>query len=105
MILLANTLGALAYILHMVLMLALILVIARAVISWVNPDPSNPIVRFLQTSTDPMLRPLQKYIPLVGGGIDLTPIFLIFLIYFLDFALVQSLADYAAQLRRAALMG
>lgn len=89
----------------MILMLALILIIVRAVISWVNPDPNNPIVRFLTTSTDPMLRPLQQRIPLVGGGIDLSPIILIFLIYFLDIALVQSLSDYAMHIRRAAVMG
>ena len=98
MILLGNILGGIGYILHMVIYLAVFLFIARAVISWVNADPYNPIVRFLSSSTDPMLAPIQKRIPLIGPGIDISPIILLFGLYFLDFVLVNSLYHYAAEL-------
>ena len=60
------------------------LVIIAAVISWVNPDPRNPIVEFLYRTTDPMLRPFRRILPPGRtGGIDLSPLFLILLILFL----------------------
>jgi len=99
MIILGNLLLAIGEVLGGLLSLMVFVVIARAVISWVNPDPYNPIVRFLHSSTDPLLRPLRRYIPLVGGGIDITPIVLLFILYFLKIALVQTILDYAWQLR------
>jgi YggT family protein len=60
------------------------LVIIAAVISWVNPDPRNPIVQFLYRTTEPMLRPFRKLIPPSRtGGIDLSPLVLLLLILFL----------------------
>lgn len=53
------------------------IVIARAIISWVNPDPYNPIVRFLHNATDPVLYRLRKYLPLQFGGFDFSPIVLL----------------------------
>jgi YggT family protein len=103
MIILANFLWALAFVLKMVLGTLIFLVIARAIISWVNPDPYNPIVRFLVSSTDPFLRPLRRRIPPVGGGIDLTPIVLLLILYFLQEFLVTTLADYSISLKHGAL--
>lgn len=102
MIILANLMLAVGRILDMLLSIMIFIVIARAVISWVNPDPYNPIVRFLSSATDPLLRPLRRYIPPLGGGIDVTPIVLILILYFLEFALVQTILDYAMQLKGAA---
>ncbi len=99
MIILGNFLLAIGEVLGGLLSLMVFVLIARAVISWVNPDPYNPIVRFLHSATDPLLKPLRRYIPLVGGGIDITPIVLLFILYFLKIALVQTILDYAAQLR------
>ena len=99
MIALANILFAIAGILQMLINLLIIIIIARAVISWVNADPFNPIVRFLSAASDPLLNPLRRYIPPVGGGIDITPIVLLLILYFLDYALVQTIADYATQMR------
>lgn len=104
MLILANILRAVAGVLDMLLGMLIFLLIARAVISWVNADPYNPIVRFLNSSTEPMLRPLRKYIPIIGGALDLTPVALLFIIYFLKIALVQTLADYASHLRQAAFL-
>ncbi len=103
MIILANLLGALAFILKMVLGTMILLVIARAILSWVSPDPSNPIVRFLAASTDPFIRPLRRYIPIVGGGLDLSPLVLLLILYFLQEFLVTTLADYAIVLKRGVL--
>ena len=105
MIILANLMNAVAVVLGMVLNMMLLIVILRALISWVNPDPYNPIVKFLMGSTEPFLRPLRKALPLSAGRIDFSPLFLILLIYFLQAFLVQTLADYAVQFRHSALAG
>lgn len=59
------------------------IMIARALISWVNPDPYNPIVQFLRMVTDPVLRFLRRFIPPIGGALDFTPVIVIFIIYFI----------------------
>ncbi|WP_248884684.1 YggT family protein [Acidithiobacillus acidisediminis] len=51
----------------------------RAILSWVQPNPYNPIVRFLDRVTDPILRPLQRHLPNLGG-IDLSPLVAMLLI-------------------------
>ena len=103
MILLANILRGIAFILDMLLNMTIILVIARAVISWVNPDPFNAIVRFLTASTEPLLVPLRRHIPPVGPGIDLTPMILLLLLYFVQVAFVGTLNDYALRMRQSAI--
>jgi len=65
------------------------IMIARALISWVNPDPYNPIVQFLRMATDPVLRFIRRYIPPIGGTLDLTPMIVVFAIYFITEILVQ----------------
>ncbi|MBN8548430.1 MAG: YggT family protein [Deltaproteobacteria bacterium] len=103
MIIFANILTGIATVLDMLLSMVIFLVIARAVISWVNPDPYNPLVRFLNSSTEPLLRPLRRYIPLIGGAVDITPIVLLLGLYFLKAALVTTLVDYAFKMKREAL--
>jgi YggT family protein len=58
-------------------------VIARALVSWVNPDPYNPIVRFLHNATEPVLNRIRRWLPVQMGGLDLAPLVLIFGLYFL----------------------
>jgi len=77
-------------------------IIARALLSWVNPDPYNPVVRFLYNVTEPVLSALRRRIPLVYGGLDLAPLVVLAVIYFLQYFLVKSLFDYGAQLIRGA---
>lgn len=103
MIIFANVLAGIATVLDMLLSMVIFLVVARAIISWVNPDPYNPLVRFLNSSTEPLLKPLRRFIPLIGGSIDITPIVLLLVLYFLKAALVNTLIDYSIYLKRAAL--
>ncbi|MBE0577596.1 MAG: YggT family protein [Desulfuromonadales bacterium] len=65
------------------------IVIARALISWVNPDPYNPIVRFLHTATDPVLDRMRRILPLQFGAMDFSPIALLILISVLQNILAQ----------------
>ena len=101
MFVLANFLIAVAQVLYYVLEAYKWIVIARAVISWVNPDPYNPIVRFLYSATEPVLYRLRRAFPLYAGGIDFSPILVFVAIIFLQYFLVQSLYDLAQSLRLA----
>jgi YggT family protein len=95
MFVLGNFFSALAYIIHKVLWLYMWIIIIRAVISWVNPDPYNPIVRFLYSITDPVLLALRRRLPLFYGGIDFSPIVVILVIMFLQQFLVANLYGLA----------
>ena len=92
-----NVLKGFATVLDTVLWLYMWVIIARALISWVNPDPWNPIVQFLERVTEPVLAPIRR---VVGWrlGIDLSPIIAILLISFLQIALVKTLIDFAHQM-------
>ncbi|MBI5166437.1 MAG: YggT family protein [candidate division NC10 bacterium] len=94
----ANLVEALAYVLNIFLTVYLWIIIIRAVISWVNPNPWNPIVQFLYRSTEPVLQPIRRLLP-IGGGIDFSPLVAILGIYFLQRFLVASLYDLARSLR------
>jgi YggT family protein len=73
------------------------IIIARALISWVNPDPWNPIVQFLTRATEPILAPIRRRLGL-GMGIDLSPLIVIAAIWFMQIAVVQSVKDIAARM-------
>jgi YggT family protein len=92
---LRNLLEALAYVLNLGLTIYMWLIIARALVSWVNPDPYNPIVRFLYNVTEPVLGWVRRRIPLVIGGLDLSPILVLLAIVFLQQFLVASIFDFA----------
>ena len=81
--------SAVFQVLHAILSIYFWIVIGRAVISWVNPDPYNPIVRFLHNATDPVLDRVRRILPLQFGGMDFTPIFLLIVIGVLQNILVQ----------------
>lgn len=98
MFVLSNFLIAVAKILNIALTLYMWLIIGRAVISWVNPDPYNPIVRFLYSVTDPVLYAIRRRLPLFFGGIDFSPILVILAIIFLKSFLVETLFQLARQL-------
>ena len=95
----ANLLDAVATVLNLVLTVYLWLIIARAVISWVNADPYNSIVRFLCGVTDPVLILLRRHFPLYVGSLDLSPVVVIVVIIFLQRFLVTSLYDLARTLQ------
>jgi YggT family protein len=98
MFIISNLLVALAQILHIVLNLYMWLIIARAILSWVNPDPYNAIVRFLYSVTEPVLYAIRRRVPAFFGGIDFSPMIVILAIYFLDGFLVPSLAGLAMRM-------
>jgi len=99
MFIFANFLLATARVLDLVLYFYMWIIIARAVISWVNPDPRNPIVRFLYNATEPLLYRIRRAVPIFFGGIDFSPLIVLFGIYFLQSFLVQSLRDLAFTIR------
>ncbi|OFV89635.1 MAG: hypothetical protein A3J75_06160 [Acidobacteria bacterium RBG_16_68_9] len=99
MFILANLLDATAVVLSMVLWLYMWIVIARAILSWVSPDPHNPIVRFLYHATEPLLYRVRRAVPIVAGGIDLSPLIVIFSLYFLQTFLVRTLINLADKMR------
>ena len=93
-----NVIIGIARVLDIVLELYMWVIIIRALISWVNPDPYNPIVQFLQKATDPVLRPLRKLVPTWKLGIDLSPLIAVLIIIFLQFALIKNLYRLASRL-------
>ena len=99
MFLFGNLLAAVATILDYALWFYMLIVIARALISWVSPDPYNPIVQFLYRATEPVLEPIRRRMPGGGLGIDFSPLIVILAIYFLQIFLVGSLRDIAFRLR------
>lgn len=95
----ANFVSALATILNYVLEIYTWIIIIRALISWVNPDPYNPVVQFLYKVTEPVLSPLRKMMRTYSTGIDLSPLVVILIIMFLKQFLVSSLFELAGRLR------
>ena len=93
-----NVLEGIATILDTVLWLYMWVIIIRALVSWVNPDPWNPIVQFLQRATDPVLYQIRKRLGMGGMGFDFSPIIAILLIMFLQIAVVGSLKDLAIRM-------
>jgi YggT family protein len=83
---------AIAQVLDMALTAYMWVVIISALLSWVNPDPYNPIVRFLRNLTEPVFWKVRKLVPFaVVGGLDLSPVLVIFAIYFVRIFLVGNL--------------
>ena len=98
MIILSNFLTAIAKVLDILLSIFMWIVIARAVLSWVSPDPYNPIVRFINKVTEPVLYQIRRRIPVSFGGIDFSPIIVFLAIIFLQRFAVHSLYELAQTL-------
>ena len=99
MFVLENLIFALAKIIDIGLTIYMWIIIGRALISWVNPDPYNPIVTFLYRVTEPVLAPIRRWIPPRGMGIDISPIVVILVIYFLQMFLVKTMIQMTTYLR------
>ena len=95
----SNFILAVSRLLELVINAYIWIIIARAIISWVNPDPYNAIVRFLYRVTEPVLRPVRYRLPTLAMGLDLSPMVVILVLYFMDWFLVSSLRDLALSLR------
>ena len=98
MFIIGNFLKAVAVVLNYVLHFYMWIVVARAVLSWVNPDPYNPIVRFIHNITEPVLYRIRTKIPVDFGGIDFSPIIVILGVIFLQNFVVSSLLRLSATL-------
>ena len=96
----SNFISALAHILEALLNIIYWLVVIRALVSWVNPDPNNALVQFLSKTTDPILEPIRRRLPLnFRFGIDISPLIAILAIMFLKSFLIKSLFDLSMWIR------
>lgn len=100
MFILSNFLASAANILDIVLTIFYWLILIRALISWVSPDPYNPIVQFLYKVTEPVLYPLRRFLPSsLRLGIDISPLIAALLIFFLKSFLIKTLLDISLRMR------
>ncbi|MCK9431961.1 MAG: YggT family protein [Candidatus Omnitrophica bacterium] len=100
MFILSNFISASASVLDILLSILCWVVVVRALISWVNPDPSNPIVQFLDKVCEPVLEPIRRRMPLnFRFGIDISPLIVILVIIFLKSFLIKSLFDLSVWMR------
>lgn len=93
----ANFLQASARVLDALITFMWWLVVIRALLSWVNPDPHNAIVQFIERTTEPLLHPFRQLIPAYKIGIDVSPLLAALFLYFLRIFLVQTLYGLAAR--------
>ena len=95
MFIIANLLIAVAQVLEYVLWAYMWIVIGRVIVSWIDADYHNPIVRFLYAATEPVLEPVRRKVPLFAGGVDLSPIVVWLAVVFLQRFLVRTLYELA----------
>lgn len=98
MFVIANFLEALAFVVYQALNIYFWIVVAGAVLSWVSPDPYNPIVRFIHRATEPLYYQIRKRLPVNLGGLDISPVIVILGIFFLQKFVVGSLEGLARAL-------
>jgi YggT family protein len=99
MFIIGNFLLSVARVLDILITLLYWIIIIRALISWVNPDPFNPIVQFLQRVTEPILNPIRKALKMQFWAFDISPIIAILCLIFIQSFLVRTLTDLALRLR------
>ena len=104
MFIFANLLMAAAKILDILLSGYMWIVIISALLSWVSPDPYNPIVRFLHAVTEPVFRPIRRVIGYRLGAIDISPMVVILGILFVKYFLIQTLIEFAYKLKGGILL-
>ncbi|HTC19830.1 MAG TPA: YggT family protein [bacterium] len=100
MFVLANFLAALTDLLDWLLGAAIILVVVRALLSWVNPDPYNAVVRAINTLSEPLLKPFRRLLPPWRlNGLDLSPIFAVLSLEFVRRFVIPTLWDIISRLK------
>jgi YggT family protein len=99
MFIIGNLLFSVARVLDILITLLYWVIIIRALISWVNPDPFNPIVQFLQRATEPILNPIRKVFRMQLWAFDISPIIAILCLIFIQSFFVQTLTDLALRLK------
>ena len=98
MFVISNFINALAFVVDQALNIYFWIVVAGAVLSWVSPDPYNPIVRFIHRATEPVYYQIRKRLPVNFGGLDISPVIVILAIFFLQKFVVGSLYGLARTL-------
>lgn len=98
MYILGNIILATATVLGSALFFIKIVIIASVIVTWVNADPRNQIVHFINRITFPLYRVMRRYIPTFFAGLDFAPLFALFALIFIDIAVVDSLKMLASQL-------
>ena len=99
MFILGNLIFSIARLLDIVITILYWIIIIRALVSWVNPDPFNPIVQFLQKATEPILAPIRRVLKMQFWAFDLSPIIAILTLIFIQSFIVRTLTDLAARMR------
>ncbi len=95
MVIWANFIITITQMLQMVLQLYFWIVIVAAIMSWIEPNPYNPIVRAIYSVTEPVFDWVRGHMPVVLGGIDFSPMVVIFAIYFLQAFLIPTVRQIA----------
>jgi YggT family protein len=98
MFVIGNLLRAIASILEIVINGLLIVVFVNALLSWVRPDPHNPIVQFLERVSDLVCAPIRRLFPTTLGGIDFAPFIAMLALWFINMFVVGSLRDLAIRM-------
>jgi len=95
---LAGFLQALAVLLNLLIILYVWIIIVRAILSWITPYPYHPLVRLIYRLTEPVLRPIRRRLPIIYGGVDLSPLIVLLALFILRSLLVNSLFRLARSL-------
>lgn len=95
MFVVSNFMMAIAQLLDFIFSVYTWVVLGRVIVSWVNADPYNPIVRFLYEATEPLLGRIRRFLPMSMGGIDFSPMILVLVIVFLQSFVITSLKQVA----------
>jgi len=98
MFIIANLFLAIAKIIDILVSLYILAIIVRVILSWIQFDPSNSIVRLTYEITEPALMRVRRLVPLFGD-LDLSPLVLIFVLYILEGFIVNTLQDFAMVLK------
>lgn len=99
MFILGNFLLAVANVMDFILMIYKWIIIIAAVVSWVNPDPYNPIVRLLYRVTEPVLRPIRRVIGTKLGPIDISPLIAVLIIIFIQQLIIKSIIELGYKIK------
>lgn len=96
----ANLLLGIAEVLNALITIYMIIVVVAALITWVQPDPYNPIVRFLRSVTEPVFYRVRRWLPFVyASGFDFSPVVVVLGLMFIKYVVVYSLFELAIQIR------
>jgi YggT family protein len=99
-VILANFLKAFAQLFHMLVQLYILIIIIRSVLSWMGNIPPNAFTITLRRLTDPLFRWVHKKLPFtIIGGIDISPIIIVMVLYFADIVIFETLMDLAYQMK------